>query len=248
MLIVRTKRDIARYTMIITAIAVTATASFVHLATFWLLGGRAYAFAMLLAIGLPLVIALPVATVALRMIRMITDGLDKIEAFVKFDSLTGTLARAYFLEKLRQDFAAGGALLLVDADHFKRINDTYGHDVGDEALRILGATLIFSAPQTAAVGRIGGEEFAVFVPGADEGAAEATAVAINTAIRASGCVIADQPIGMTVSIGVAMVEPGSSLTQPFKQADERLYSAKQNGRDRYVLGDPDQRMRLVAAA
>lgn len=233
---IRTKRDIAKYAAIITAVAVISTASFVHFATFRLLNQQGYSFAMVLAIGLPLVIALPIATIALFLVRMITAGLDKIEAFVKFDPLTGTLARSYFMEVARRAFSGGGALLLVDADHFKRINDSHGHDVGDEALRVLGATLNFAVPDTAAVGRIGGEEFAIFLPGADRSAAERTAAAINAVMRENGRVIAGKPLGMTVSIGVAMVTPGSSLTLLFKEADETLYSAKHNGRDRYLLG------------
>ena len=236
MLTIRTKRDIAKYAAIITAVAVVATVGFVHLATFWSLGHRGYAFAMVLAIGLPVVIALPIATIALLLVRMITEGLDKIESFVKFDALTGTLARSYFMEMARQSFSGGGALLLVDADHFKRINDTYGHDVGDEALRVLGTTLKFAVPNLASVGRIGGEEFAIFLPKADEASAEKTAAAINAATRENGRIVAGKPLGMTVSIGVAMVIPGSSLTLLFKEADETLYLAKHKGRDRYILG------------
>ena len=155
---IRTRGDIVLYALIITGVAVLATGSFVHCVTYWTLPRRAYQFAMLLAIGLPLVIALPVASIALYLVKLITESVDKIESFVKFDCLTGTLARSYFMEGVREQFAGGGALMLVDADHFKAVNDAHGHDVGDEALRILGSTLGFAVPENGSVGRIGGEE------------------------------------------------------------------------------------------
>ena len=99
-----------------------------------------------------------------------------------------------------------------------------------------GTTLKFAVPDVASVGRIGGEEFAIFLPMADEASAEKTAAAINAATRENGRIVAGKPLGMTVSIGVAMVIPGSSLTLLFKEADETLYLAKHKGRDRYILG------------
>ncbi|MEX6505152.1 GGDEF domain-containing protein [Jiella sp. M17.18] len=166
---------------------------------------------------------------------MVTAAIDKIEAFVKFDPLTGALARNYFLESARQAMGRGGAVLLVDADHFKRINDSHGHDVGDKALQQLGATLACCVPPDALVGRIGGEEFAVFLPAADQERIEPVAAGICRRMRTDGRVIAERRIGLTVSIGGATITPGSSLQAAMKRADDCLYAAKAAGRDCFVI-------------
>lgn len=248
----RTFRDVLVYAALISLVAMLPTATFVHFTTAFL-PQRAHAFAMLLAIGLPLVIAFPVSIVALRFLKIITDAITKIEDFVKFDALTGVLARNYFMEATRQAFGAGGALLLVDADHFKRINDTHGHDLGDDALKLIGGVLSQTMPADGLVGRIGGEEFAVFLPLASREEAVAIAEAIRRALEERGRLVADRPIGITVSIGVAETASQPSLAALLKQADIQLYRAKTSGRNRVCASaeacEPDpvgpRRMRVA---
>ena len=189
---IQSRRDVAIYALLITAVAIVTTASFVHLATYRIPYPPAHRFAMLLATGLPLVIALPISIIALQIVRYVSNSVQKIEQFVKFDSLTGVLARSYYLESVRAQFGVGGALMLIDADHFKRVNDAFGHDVGDEALKVIGAALSAEAPPESLVGRIGGEEFSIFMPGANRDDAERLAHDICASIRASGSVIAEQ--------------------------------------------------------
>ena len=183
MLAVRTYKQVGLGAAAITLISVVATAGFVHLATHHLLYHAGYRFAMLLAIGLPIVIAVPVSFLALSIVRKVILAVDKIENFVKFDPLTGVLTRAYFMEGVRLRFGAGGAFMLVDADHFKKINDNCGHDVGDEALRKIGRALNVTTPRGALVGRVGGEEFGIFLPGAAKSDAAAVAGALCEAVR-----------------------------------------------------------------
>jgi diguanylate cyclase (GGDEF)-like protein len=232
---IKTRIDVALYALLITAVAMITTGTFVHIATVDVLREPAYRFAMLLALGLPFVIALPISIIALRVMRFITNAVETIEHLVKFDSLTGVLARSYFMETARQKFGEGGAFMLVDADHFKKINDGFGHDVGDDALRTIGYALNITVPRDALVGRLGGEEFGIFVPGIARAEAETLAQTVCGAIRARGKIVAGKPLGLTVSIGIAMIDRGSTLTVIFKAADESLYCAKNAGRDRYVF-------------
>lgn len=233
---VRHHGDIALYTFCITAAMVATIVGVVQLTDEGYLTDEHYAFAMRLAVGLPLAILPPILILVFYILKTITAALDKIESFVKFDALTRTLARAYFLESVRSLFPGGGVLLLIDADHFKSINDRFGHDVGDEALRLLGETLNLSAPEGALVGRLGGEELAIFLPGADAATAERIAALVNENVCDRGQHIAGKQVGLTVSIGASTIVPGSTLTLLFKEADETLYAAKTGGRNRCVLG------------
>jgi two-component system, cell cycle response regulator len=148
------------------------------------------------------------------------------------DGLTGVANRRAFDTAF--DAARAGdddvALLLLDLDHFKRVNDVHGHEVGDEVLRQLGHLLMAQVPAAALPARFGGEEFAVLWPGADPEEARATAEALRAAIAA-----APMPVPVTASVGVAHLRAGRGDTSTLlRAADEALYAAKHAGRDRVV--------------
>jgi len=151
------------------------------------------------------------------------------------DSLTGlgnrrTLAAAASVLGQQQD--AAFSVLMIDIDHFKRVNDTHGHDRGDVALRELGQCLQSAARQGDSVVRYGGEEFALILPNSD---AEQS---LRVAQRVHQIIAAARPGGLdlTVSIGVATTETGQShdLLATLKLADEAVYAAKRQGRNRTV--------------
>ncbi len=132
------------------------------------------------------------------------------------------------------------ALLIIDVDHFKKVNDTYGHEAGDAVLRELGQVLLKTIRKTDIVGRFGGEEFLVLLPGADIDAALARANAVLDAVRAMHV---DIPNGaplqnVTASIGLSVtplhVPKGDMLVAA---ADAALYQAKGQGRNRVVVSD-----------
>ncbi|MCB1492332.1 MAG: GGDEF domain-containing protein [Rhodobiaceae bacterium] len=247
MLTIRSNRDVYFYTVVITVLATLASGGVVYysMTTFLPFARPFLRFAMTLAIAIPILIAVPVSYLALRMMKMIQEGVDKLENFVKYDPLTGVLTRVYMLESFRIRFGEGGVLFLVDADHFKRINDTYGHDVGDEALRTIGAALNMATPDDSMIGRIGGEEFAIFFPGMRTDEIPARAEAIKSMIAKNGKIISEREIGLTVSIGVAEIQKGSTLTVVFKEADENLYVAKRSGRNRYVMSKSEPDLQLA---
>lgn len=154
------------------------------------------------------------------------------------DYLTGALSRrAFFGHAERTHATAQGAgnalaLMIFDVDHFKAINDTHGHAVGDQVLVDLVARAR-GVLRVAGCARLGGEEFAVLLPGMETDAAVSLADELRRAFeRASVRVGAGPAVGYTVSVGVAGLEPGESLSGLLQRADEALYAAKKGGRNR----------------
>lgn len=150
------------------------------------------------------------------------------------DQLTGLLNRhgiTRAIEKLFVDPESQLALLVVDIDHFKPINDTYGHEVGDRILRQLGTLLVDSVRQSDYLARWGGEEFVLLLPGADGCVAETVAEKLryriaNTRFEA----LPDHPV--TVSVGVGERAGGEDYHTLFRRVDMALYRAKDAGRNR----------------
>ena len=122
---------------------------------------------------------------------------------------------------------------MLDIDHFKRINDTYGHATGDAVLKYVAGLLRGSLRKIDTVGRIGGEEFAAILPGTDLAAAESLADRVRVAVAMTPAMQAGQIIPATLSIGVASMSLGDVTAEAaLARADEALYRAKQRGRNR----------------
>jgi diguanylate cyclase (GGDEF)-like protein len=128
------------------------------------------------------------------------------------------------------------ALLLIDADHFKRINDTHGHLAGDQVLAGLAGVLRQQARGCDLVGRFGGEEFVVLLPGAGPAQARAAAERLRSQVSAMAVAVAGGEVRVTVSIGVAVLGPhGDDIRGLLATADIALYQAKESGRNRVCL-------------
>ena len=125
------------------------------------------------------------------------------------------------------------SLVLVDADHFKKINDTHGHAVGDAVLRHIARLMGATFRQVDVVARIGGEEFAVLLPSADLASAQRVAERLRAALEAQPAPTDAGLVGCTVSIGIATMHDGTASVEALlKRADEALYAAKHSGRNR----------------
>lgn len=172
------------------------------------------------------------------------EELRKSSESARRDSLTGLMNPAGIdltLSQLIEDAATEGrsfALAVVDIDHFKPLNDNYGHQIGDEILRTLGRILLTSARTGDVVGRVGGDEFVAIMPDTNEEMAEEVATRICAAAREHDLqhVLGNDVLGgMTVSIGLAGHRPGDSISSLFERADKALYAAKSAGRNRVAL-------------
>jgi diguanylate cyclase (GGDEF)-like protein len=155
------------------------------------------------------------------------------------DSLTRTLTRRAFDQLVFDAMALlhrheqCAAVAIVDIDHFKRINDRFGHASGDAVLTAVAGALCASVGADGSVGRIGGEEFGILLHSRDRNHAVAQAEALRHAVAATR--VADLP-GITASIGLALFDPGLASVQAWLQAaDAALYAAKAQGRDRVVV-------------
>jgi len=185
------------------------------------------------ALGTLALPALTLGAVMMANARVLSDTAYAAE----HDHLTGAPSRRAFFDMAERELARARrhrtqlGLLLVDADHFKRINDTYGHSVGDQVLRDLVARTQEVIRKIDYCARLGGEEFGVLLPDATRQTALAVAERLRSALDRPA-----QPGGAacTVSIGLAMLEEGESLASLMERADAALYAAKEAGRNRVV--------------
>ncbi|MFV0347563.1 MAG: diguanylate cyclase, partial [Halodesulfovibrio sp.] len=164
----------------------------------------------------------------------------KLERMATTDSLTGLTNRARFLEIAAREVERGKrynrtfALIMLDADKFKNVNDTYGHDAGDAVLVNIAETAANSLRETDTLARIGGEEFVVLMPETEEDMAMLVAERLRAAIEKQEVVSSDgRIIRYTVSAGVAgMRADDTAIGSILKRADNALYTAKNEGRNR----------------
>lgn len=166
-----------------------------------------------------------------------------LETAAMRDPLTGLRNRRGFDAEVAKKLVSQEAacLLILDLDHFKRINDQHGHPVGDLALRAVALALQSSVRRDDVVGRIGGEEFGIFLPATDLEAATEIAAAVRQRIQRAGLKVDGRQVAITASLGVARARPTDSGATLFRAADAALYAAKRAGRNcvRFALPEPD---------
>jgi diguanylate cyclase (GGDEF)-like protein len=168
------------------------------------------------------------------------------------DELTGILNRRGFLAAAELLLARQAqkkepvSALLFDLDHFKSVNDRFGHATGDEVLALFATITGTNLRASDVFGRFGGEEFAALLPGnlAD---AQVAAERVRTAFEAAGAVVAGKPLAATVSVGIACGREGVDVAGLLATADAALYRAKGNGRNRVEGCDLSPPVRDVAA-
>ncbi|MHB1127006.1 MAG: diguanylate cyclase [Bacillota bacterium] len=171
------------------------------------------------------------------------DKLESSQAELKEltvrDSLTGLYNHREFQNRLKEEFARSRryarplSLLMIDIDHFKKINDTYGHQVGDEVLCAFSRRLVREVRPIDEISRYGGEEFVIILPETSAQGALATAERIRSLIARQSIIDHNgQSVPMTISIGVSVYpEDGLSENELIRNADHALYAAKQSGRN-----------------
>ena len=183
----------------------------------------------------------------------------ELEHLATHDPLTGLLNRRAFEAELDQHaaesarYGAAGALLVLDIDHFKYVNDSHGHSVGDALIARVAAALRGRVRSSDVLARLGGDEFAVLLPRADEAEARTVGEALRQAVRtanvAAGTAADSESLSMswahrvTTSLGVALFESfrGHGAADVLAAADLAMYAAKEAGRDRLVVHHPSDR-------
>nr|WP_315593294.1 GGDEF domain-containing protein [uncultured Cupriavidus sp.] len=160
-----------------------------------------------------------------------------IERRARHDDLTGVLSRGAFWEELEDACKLAErqrepiSVAFIDLDHFKAINDLYGHLAGDSVLRHFAGLLRKAAPARAVIGRLGGEEFAIVMPDMTLETGRAISLRLSALVRATPCPSEPDAIAYTVSIGMAERQPGENADAVMRRADRALYDAKQMGRN-----------------
>ncbi|TIV94656.1 MAG: GGDEF domain-containing protein [Mesorhizobium sp.] len=233
-----------------------AAAFFVDSFNFPSLSPEALLWAKLTDLFLPLILGGSFLFFLMWKMRQLAIAQRELSIVAATDSLTAVfnrgafsmLVEAYLNQARSHDVADAGALLIVDADHFKSINDRLGHDCGDEALKLIARTIQGQLHGADIVGRIGGEEFAVFLPGADATRSFLVAESIRLRIREADFAPDGQPCPLSVSIGGIAFSGPTTYHAMFQVADRHLYKAKSNGRDQVSFESPRNRLSGEAAS
>ncbi len=198
---------------------------------------------LLAGLGLLMLTLASLATIYVRRaIDAEAEARRELQRFASTDALTGLPNRRSFIEALERSVARAEndparklSLAIFDIDHFKRINDRFGHPAGDDVIREVAVRSLDSLRKRDLVGRIGGEEFAVILPGADINTAADACERLRAALAAKPMRHKDSIIPFTASIGIAEFSPGDDLDHLMTRADAALYDAKTGGRDRIGL-------------
>lgn len=176
-------------------------------------------------------------------IRRLEAELDEVGELVREDHLTGTLNRRGLEDALERELARAErtklplSVALMDVDHFKRLNDTYGHDAGDEALIHLVRVVTESLRPSDVIARFGGEEFVILLPDTDIEEAVTVMTRVQRNLTKKFFLHENQRVLITFSAGVALLAPGELGDAAIARADAALYKAKEAGRNRVLVAE-----------
>lgn len=183
------------------------------------------------------VVAYPIA-VYLAVQRLKLNSLSvQLARMASVDQMSGLLNRTSFIQAMRDRIShptnpeGRGAFLYIDADHFKQLNDEFGHAAGDEAIEFIGKVINQNIRQSDLAGRLGGEEFGVYLEGGNQKLAEDVSENIRQDVTLLTFDNKKKRFTLTVSIGVATHEAGEKPSHFMKTADKNLYIAKSRGRN-----------------
>lgn len=210
--------------------------------SFRAIGPEALRQGLISATILPIILAGPLFFFLTLKLRELAIANHRLNDLASLDALTGCLNRRAFTAAVerRLDAASGdadarGALLVIDADRFKAVNDRYGHEAGDAALRLVAEAIRSAVRDSDLVGRLGGEEFGVFLRRTSQATAMDVAERIRIAVAAADFRPDEARHRLSVSIGCAVFETASEFGDLFREADRGLYEAKRKGRNRIEL-------------
>jgi diguanylate cyclase (GGDEF)-like protein len=235
--------------IIITLIAVSASLGATMIAV-TLLNNQGYGLnteiAAILSACIALVVAPPIAWFLVDLLLRVHRDEQEMRSLASYDSLTGLLSRHAFFDNAKNYVSLAKrerrpfSVMIIDLDHFKLINDRYGHPAGDAVLKLFADVTNSVARRSDIVGRLGGEEFAIVLPNTTVAEALEFSARLHTAINNAVLTFKDKAIKYTASIGLTEFDTGSkdSIDDLLARADLALYQAKHSGRNQTATFNP----------
>lgn len=220
------------------AAAASVLAALLGVAVFLLIPGRPPVSFLLGCLCVGVLTAAGSSLAATRVLTVAWERQKSLEHFATVDELTGAPNRRVFASRLESEvdrcsrLASALCVVFIDIDHFKRINDDYGHQVGDRVLKEIYARLEENLRLYDFIGRLGGDEFVMALPGTETPMAFGVAERLRESVQQD--VVDDLP-RVTISLGVAELGQGMSASQLIRNADIALYTAKNSGRNRTAV-------------
>ncbi|MFC7052322.1 GGDEF domain-containing protein [Hansschlegelia quercus] len=233
---ITTDRELRRYVAMVTAIALVAALSLdgaqqMIFFVSWEVTLRNWTLTTVIV----LVVTIPVSLLMGLPQRELYQAKLLVERLSRTDMLTGMLNRRALMEAAEQEPDAATLMAIVDIDHFKRVNDTYGHQAGDRVIETIGRMMSARFEGMALVGRLGGEEFALLADHRSLRRLTGSIEAFRKALQNRPIVVGDRAIVVTVSIGLATRRASDPFDQLYAETDGALYDAKRSGRNQLRL-------------
>jgi diguanylate cyclase len=243
---VSTWQHVIVYSLAITALSVAVPITVVTVAL-WNLPLSIIWPSLTIAALIPLFIAFPISIFALNIMRNMNIMVARIDDLVRYDGMTGLLNRSHFLHVVERERRENAVFAIVDADYFKKINDTHGHSCGDAALQYLSQQLAHVFGPYGFVGRLGGEEFGLYLPAVSLQQMKLLVAMLRTCLQNNPLIYDHTEIAISVSIGVAQDHKDLQISDVAKHADVCLYAAKAAGRDCcFYRNEVDEAVQLAA--
>jgi diguanylate cyclase (GGDEF)-like protein len=210
-------------------------------AYYWDAGADRLTFELIMTAVIATTVGLPVILYVVAQHERLRRLLERLAHLSSTDQMTGLLNRQTFVERLGVHFhRAGrerscGVVAYVDADHFKQLNDRFGHALGDKVIQLLAEHIRAATRKGDLCGRLGGEEFGIFLADATLEEAGKIAERLRRQVNASERQLGIPGVTISVSIGMAAHRPGDSALDTMQAADRSLYAAKHEGRNAVVI-------------
>jgi diguanylate cyclase (GGDEF)-like protein len=241
---IQNKRELTSYVVCVTAVcvAVALAVDVVNQLTFfvdWMTCLRSWGITILLVLALAIPIARTIGNAHLKLYqaKLLAEELSRT------DQLTGLPNRRALMEAVYTAKLEALALVIVDIDRFKRVNDTHGHLAGDAVIRSVGQMMATDFSALGHVARVGGEEFALLSSGVSPESLMATLAAFCEKVKSTPVLTNGLAVRVTISAGVALRQQNETFDQLYSAADRALYAAKAAGRNRVRFSDEIDRPR-----
>ncbi len=225
------RRDLWTFAILFTSLEM----AFMMIAQLWFYPPELHAYILAREPLLMLMVSLPVCLYLGGKMHETHLRKQELRAMVRRDRLTNVATRDFFYERLAQDPDAYGVSLMVDIDHFKQVNDTHGHLVGDAVIRGVAEVLKANCREEDIVCRFGGEEFAIFLHHVTPEQGQDIAERMRKRVAEATITTRDIALSATVSIGGSLKAAAQDINTSISKADAALYNAKAGGRNRAVM-------------